>query len=784
MNSFITIKEIIRWANRNKATAALSISGMAVGITVALLIGFWSINEFSFDKFHKDYDRIYRTCLQGFINNESSSFGTEFAPLGPIAKDQFPEIEDMTRISLIQRDMIRVDGTTYYQDKIAATDKNLFTFFSFKLETGDPKTCLDSPEKVVIDRSFCNNYFNGKNPLGQTIDMCGKHLVVSAVMENVPENSHLKFHVVIPIESVDWLKNNTWGGNDVYLTYLKLKPNSQPDLLGRQITEMTYEHFPPYKQFKITQFLQPLQKIHFSSGFRFDSVITSDRRIVFIFISLAGLILLIATFNFINLFISTSFLRAKSIGIKKINGSSNYGLFFSSYLETSLYVLTAAILAIVIFTLSLPSFSQLSGTKLTIDLNDYKVYLYTGILLITTIFISGTIPVLYILRFNPEAIIRNRFKGSGVTLLQRTLVICQFTASIFLITSAGVIKKQINYIHTKDLGFNKEHIIYFMSKNLSRNYEPIRGELLRNPNILDVTAKSCLPYEWNNGNVISSADDPTKEYIMEVCEVKYNYADLLKIPLVAGRNPFTSAENNNGQCMINEQAATNLGLTDPIGKQIKRSGSEIYTIAGVLKNANTKSLHLKVDPQIYLPLNQVNGGNFIMVKTNDQVESVIHSLEAAWDQNHPEVPFEYHFLDDAYDKLYKTEYIASKIISIGMMIALFLAFMGLYAISHYATQRRVNEIGIRKVNGAKISEVIVMLNKDFIIWIIVAYVIAVPVTWFAMNFWLENFAFKTTLSWWIFALAGMLALGIAILTVSWQSWRAATRNSVESLRYE
>ncbi len=781
------LKEITRWVYRNKATTLLSISGMAIGITVALLVGLWSLNEFSFDRFHQDSDRIYRVCRKGFINNESVMVGFGFAPVGTTAKEQFPEIEDVFRIStmsLVPREIVKVKEKTSYEDKIYSVDKNLFTFFSFKLESGDPRNCLSSPDQIVIDRYFANKYFNSENPIGQIIGLYGKQFTVSAVMENMPINSHLNFHAVVPIEDKKTININDWTGNDHYITYLKLKPNSDSKRLSEQISEMYLQHNKNTETIKFSHFLQPLQAIHFSSNFRFDFIPKGDRSIVLIFISLAALILMIATFNFINLFISTSFLRSKSIGIKMINGNSRAGLLYSSYFETTLYVLIATILALIASSLTLSSFNQLFGSTLEIDFSDYKIYLFTGILLVITILISGTIPVLYILRFNPETIIRNRFKGSGVSVLQRTLVICQFTASIILITSAGVIKKQISYIQNKDLGFAKEHVLYFAAQKLGNNYSAFRDELLKNPNILDVTAKSCLPYEWLNGNLISSADDPDKEFLMEVCEVKYNYTDLMNFTLLSGRNPFSLEKNQTKQCLINEQAAHVLGLIDAVGKQIKRYGREVYTIAGVLKNANTKSLHFQVDPQVYLPLHEVQETHTILVKTTDQVKSSLQSMAAVWKQNNSDIPFEYYFLDEAYGRLYKTEGTASTIITIGMFIALFLAFMGLYAISHYATERRIKEIGVRKVNGARISEVLVTLNKDFVTLIIIAIAIATPLAWYILHKWLENFAYKTSLSWWIFALSGLLALGIALLTVSWQSWKAATRNPVKALRYE
>lgn len=778
-----TFKEIIRWANRNRTTTILSISGMAVGLAVALLIGLWSLNEFSFDKFHANGDQIYRVCRQGFINNESVVLGSDFGKVGTNAKEQMPEIEEFCRVINCERQMVKIKDKVYYEDLIGTADANMFQFFSFKLETGNPASCLDGANNVVISRMMADKYFRGENPVGQMMEIYGRPLQVSAVMENMPENSHLKFDIVITLKALPWFYEARWGNNDNFLTYFRLKRNTDIQAVAKKITAMTYKEYPLYEKFKINHFLQPLSEIHFSSGFRFDYVITSDRRILFMFISIAVLILLIASFNFINLFISTSFLRAKSIGVKKINGSSKASLFFSSYLETTLYIVVSTVIAFVLVAMLLPVFNKIAETNLHIDFSNPQLYVFTALLLGATIVISGTTPVLYILRFSPEEIIRNRFKAGGVTMLQRILVVSQFAASILLISSAGIIQKQIMFVKNKDLGFDKEHIIYFYANNMAQSYNAVREELMTNSSIVDVTTKSSLPFEWNNGNNVSVVDNPGNDQIMEICVVDFNYPEMMKMPLVKGLNPFKQGETNTKECLINETAAANLELTDPIGKQIKQ-GDNIYTIAGILKNVNTKSLHLNIDPQVYTKLNKLERYYPVFVKTNGQVESTIKTLSAVWAKNNPDIPFEYFFLDDAYGKLYKTEYTASKIISAGMAIALFLAFMGLYAISHFATERRIKEIGVRKVNGARIAEILLLLNRDFIRWIIISIVLATPVTWYVLHKWLSNFAYKTELSWWVFALSGLAALAIAVLTVSWQSWKVATRNPVEALRYE
>lgn len=775
---------MFRVASRNKGTVVLSIGGMAVGIGMALLIGFWSLSEFSFDRFHQDADNIYRVCLKAFINSETTVSGSEYKPVGEISKERFPEVQDMTRVYPVKRDLIKIDGVSVNEDNMCITDKNFFQFFSFELKEGNPATCLDSPDKVVIDESFARTYFPGKSGIGQLVEFYGKKYQVSAIMKDMPKNSHLRYHLLFLIEGVDWVKNRSWGSDDGFMTYFKLKKNTDLDALAKKITQMTYEFFPLYKQVKLTHFLQPLNDIHFSD-FRFNQVVTSDKRIVLIFITLAVVILVIACFNFINLFISTSFQRAKSIGIKKINGCSKTSLFVGSYVEMAVCMLVALVLAVLLVVLVLPYFKELSGADFEVNLKDYRVYLYTGLLLLVTIFIAGTVPVWYILRFNPEQVIRGRFKGGAVSVIQKTLIVCQFAASIALIASAGIIQKQIHFIQNMDLGFNRHQIVYFLCGNMSDKYETVRQELLKNPAVKAVTIKSCLPNEWNNGNVVINPENPDLQPIMEICRVGYNYPEMMEMSLVQGVNPFRSDTRNSNRCMINEQAAKMLGLVNPVGKQIKGSGTDgVLTIAGVLKNAYAKSLHLQIDPQVYCLYEWNNSNAVIMVKTTSDIPSVVRSIEKLWKIYNTEKPLEYHFLDEAYDLMYKTEQTASEIMTVGMVIALFLAFMGLFGISHYATECRTKEIGVRRVNGAMVGEVLFLLNRSFILWVMASFVLAAPLTYYVMGKWLENFVYKTEMSWWVFFASGLLAFVIAVLTVSGQTWKAATRNPVESLRYE
>lgn len=786
MKRFFLISEVFRSFRKNLSTGILSLAGLSIGMAVALLIGFWSLNEFSFDKFHKDADKIYRICRKGFLNNETVTLGAEFGPAAIAAKEELPEVEDYTRVSPFLRELVKVNDVIAYEQHVIACDKNLFQFFSFKLEIGDAQTCFDAPDKMVIDRHIADKYFKGENPIGKMFQVFGQEFQISAVMENIPENSHLKFHIAVTYDALSWINDKTWGNNDNVLSYLKIKEGSDIESLGKRISQITYKHFPIYEQYQITHFLQPLKDIHFSTGFRFDSVITNDRRMVFIFITIALLILSIACFNFINLFISTSFQRAKAIGIKKINGISVTGLFLNSFAETAMYIGAATLVAFVIAIAALPFFNQLTGGNLSLDFGNYRIYLFTGGLMLVTLLAAGIFPVFYILKFNPQEIIKSKFKGGGITVLQRVLVVSQFAASIILIASSVIIKKQLNFIQNKDLGFNTEQIIWFQPRNIAESYETFRQEAMRNPNIKDVTIKTCLPNDWNNGNPVVTDENPNAQVLAEVTQVGYNYIDMMNIPLLEGSNPFFETSLNSDQCLINEKTVKALELTNPIGKQITLIDNRKVTVAGILKDINTKSLHIEVDPQIYVKLehNDLRAWHFVMVKTASDPAEVIKILTESWQKYNPSIPFEYSFLDDTYNQLYQAEATASKTVSVGMGIALFLAFMGLFAMAHYATEKRVKEIGVRKVNGATISEILVLLNKDFVKWVVLAFLIASPIALYAMYKWLGNFAYKTELSWWVFVLAGMLSMMIALITVSWQSWRAAARNPVEALRYE
>ncbi len=778
------IKTLLKNFFKHRITNFLSVGGLSLGMAIALLLGWWAINEMKFDRFHADSDKIYRVCRGGYINNETMKIGSVFAPLSQAAKDRLPQIEESVRVTTTGKERFQVGEVINYEESIYLADTNFFQFFSFPVKTGDINSCFKDPDQIVLTESFATKYFGNKNPIGETVNVFNRDWQVSAVMYNIPYNSHLHFDALGVLSGVPGLANNNWGNRDMYGTYLKIVNNADTEELAKSITELARENFPYYIQMDISHFLQPLSDIHFNTEyFRFDYAVKSDKRFVMIFLFMAVAILIIACINFTNLFISTSFLRAKSIGLKKATGASKGSLIREFFIETSMYVLLSAAGGIGLASLFLPMFNQLADSNISFDFSDvYLISLLFGITVLTII-TAGTFPAFYLTKFNPALTLKGKFNGKNVSVLQKGLVILQFAASIVLLITVVSIKKQVHFVQSADLGFNKSNVVYVDAYGaFSESYETVKQELERNHEVLEVTAKNCLPSDWNQGMGVSTYETREDPYIMEVCGIKNNYLQLMDIQIVEGEN-ISKYHDSLNYVMINEQAAAALGLANPIDETIYQADQPLI-VKGVIQDIKSKSLHSRVDPQVYHKLRDVHRSNVVMIRITDDTQSAIEVIREKWLEVNPMFPFEYHFLDDTYDGLYQNEIRAGRIVTWGMCIALFITMIGLFAMARYSTEKRTKEIGLRKVNGAEIFDILILLNKDFLKWVIIAFIVSIPISWYLVNSWLNSFAYRTSLSWWIFAMAGVTAVLISLATVSWQTFLAATRNPVEALRYE
>ncbi|MBI9065367.1 MAG: ABC transporter permease [Marinilabiliaceae bacterium] len=766
---------------KQKMTGFLSIGSLSLGITVAILTGLWCLNEFSFDTFHHQPENTYRVTLKGFINNESIALGSVNGPMGPEAKEIMPEVIEMTRFVPLE-DALEVGSIKETAQNIYAVDSSFNKILNYEIKLGSIDQFTSNRNSIIINETWANRYYPGENPIGKIISFKGER-EVAAVMYNVPINSHLNVEAMVRLDGLPRIANRTWGQNDNFITYLLVNDQTNIANLEEKITKLAHERFEPFKKMDIKFRLQPLLDIHLGDKYRFDYAITRNKNLVIAFGLMALIVLIIGSINFTNLFISNSFLRAKSIGVKKTNGAQKSNLILEFFTETFYYVCISTALSLLLVELALPMFSRIVGYDLIVDFTSPQLYLFLAILIPTTTLLAGAFPAFYMTHFNPVKTLKDQFTGNKVSFLQKSLLILQFAASIVLLISVITIKKQVSHIQNMDLGFSKENIIHLeMNSHMRKNYTRIAQELQACPEIIDVTCKSSTPLEWNRGTSVCLSETPNAECLMEICAVKANYFNMLNMPIVKGENPFGVSDSIN-YCMINEKAAETLGSKNPINKRIKILLSGTFVVKGVIKDAYTKSLHHDVDPQVYITL-PASRSSVIMIKTSDHPQKAIETLSTIWRREVPERPFEYNFLDDDYAKLYHEEEIAGQVANWLMIIAFLITIAGLYGMARYAIKRRTKEIGLRKVNGATLGEIITLLNLSFVKWIALAFLLACPAAWYLMNRWLSDFAVRTEISWWVFVTTGLTALLVTLLTVSYQTYVAANQNPVKCLKYE
>lgn len=773
------------WRNflKQKTVGILSIGSLAVAIAVVILIGLWAANEYSFDKFQKDGDKIYRVYGKLMLNNTPTSMGSTYKVLGADAVATFPEITEMCRITP-QRLEIKIDDVLFPDNDVFLVDSNFFTFFTFALQTGDPRTCLSAPDGLVIDEYSANRYFPGENPIGKTMNIEGKFYTVTAVMKNMPENSHLKAHIISPFLGY-WAKdeNLSYGTSDCFLTYFKIENPALVPGLEKGMTELIRNANPLFEKLGFTYKLQPLSDIYFNNSFKFDDVAHGNKSLVMVFLLMAFVILLIACINFINLFISTSFLRAKSIGVKKTHGAEKGMLIREFYQETFYYVLIALVVGLVLARLGLPLFNRLADYQLTIDFTSLWLYVFLAGVALFVMLTAGTFPALYMTKFNAVATLKGQFKGRNLSFLQKSLVVLQFTASIVILISVFFINKQVNYMIHKDLGFDKENVLYVYDRGgFMKNYEAFRNEMKNSPAIREVTLKDTDPAGWCRGSSVKKPGDD-QEYLMEFCQIKPNYFDMMGMKMAVGQEFQEEAGDSLHYCIINETAARMLGFTEPVGEKLY-TDDQYFIVRGVVKDAQTKSLHQGIDPQIYFTIEHWLGEPTVLFKVQGDPQEAIRLIQNKWNDLNPGTPFDYYFLNDRYARLYKAETNAGQILGLAMLITLIISVAGLFAIAYYATQRRLKEVGVRKVNGASVGELLLILNRDFFVWVGISFLIACPLAYIFVSNWLEGFVERTSLSWWIFAVVGIITFLVTLLTVSFQTWKAANVNPVKVLKNE
>ncbi len=800
----------IAWRNlnRNKFISFVNLFGLTVGICCCLLIGIYILNELSYDRYNKNADNIYR-IERTFLNAETGALSLQLGavapPFAPLLQNDFKDIKKVTRILDIGTTPIKYEENIFNQKSVYFADENLFKIFDFKVLKGNPATALTNPNTIMLTEETAKKLFGNEDPMNKVVRLNNKlDFKVTGIYDALPENSHWHPQVLLSFNTLkdsaiygeDNLMTN-WGNNAFY-TYLLLPPHYNPKKLEAQFPAFQNRHIPASGKFKASDYstlsLRKLTNIHLYSHTDEELEINGDIKRVYIFSAIALFILLIACINYMNLSSARSVLRAKEIGVRKTAGASKKELIAQFLCESVFITCIAFILALLLTRLGLHSLNELSGQQLSMaSLLQWKVLICIILLPFIVGILSGIYPALYLSSFQPVKVLKGVIKkGGGNISFRKALVVFQFAISIILIIATVVVFQQLSYIQNKSLGFDKEHIVTLRNNaGLNNSFQSFKDELLSNSNIKDVALSSRIPSgrlldsqgsQLDVGNSMS----PTK------ADIKYVVADENFIPtygikIVAGRNFSKDYGMDTSSFLINETAVKALGLKsdeDAIGKQFEYGGQK-GAIAGVFNDFNFESLHQRIIPLVlYESRSNASNYNNISIKTSGNVSSAIALIESTWKKYLPEIPFEYQFLDDRYAKLYQAEDRQSSIFTIFSCIAIFIACLGLFGLSAFTISQRVKEIGVRKVLGASTGNIVRLISKDFLLLVVIAAVIAFPVAWYVMEHWLQDFAYRIHIGWWVFILAAVIALLIAFATISFQAIKAATTNPVNSLRSE
>jgi len=789
------------WTLRKKPVYSMvTLIGFTIGITASLLIYLWVFDELSFDRMHKDYQRTYRVVTLKKQGQDIIKTPATVIPLAQVLVKDFPQVEKATFIKIESLMPLELDGKTI-EVLPAYTDKNFFEIFSgFRFIEGNPETALNQPNAIVITKEVAGKLFGDERALGKHLvskNYGSTQYIIGGVVR-IPDQTHLDFGMLTLMENNTFLQSyfkSNWSRGESTSVYMKLRRHV---VLNESVKEELSNLIVKYANRSDRLTFQPISDIHLNSDYEYQyDKNQGDKKYIWIFSGMALLILLMAIFNFTALSTARSSERATEIGMWKALGASGskIGQIISG--ETIFQTLVAMVLAILFVSLLLPWFNNLAGKEIEWHLTPFFMGSFLGIILAVGV-LSAIYPVVYLNSFNPVLIFKGGHPTGSRAGFISVMVVVQFVAATFLIAASGIVLNQLYFINNKDLGLNKENILVIPT-GLWYSIDEFKTELLKNPDVLSTSACTSLPLEgnwfetvgWNGMNSRDSIkmrdvwvdQDFSKTYNIQMIKgdfLRYSYSDYWSSAeknqksKKAGESPVISIP-----VVINERAMELMGEENPIGKRLNNQ----YTIIGVAKDFHVKSLHHQIEPVLILNNPEAIMSLSIKISNHNKAET-IRFIQQTWAKFRGNRGFSYTWFDDQLAAKYQYESRLGKIILYFAILAMIIALMGVLGLTTYATERRTKEIGIRKINGSSIPEIMIWLNLDFLKWVVIGFIIACPmVLYFAQN-WLSNFAYKTTGNWWVFVLAGVITFVLALITVSWQSYRAATRNPVETLRYE
>jgi ABC-type antimicrobial peptide transport system permease subunit len=768
----------ITWRNikNNKIYSFINIMGLAVGMACCILILLWVQDEFSYDKFHENYSDIYLTIPE-FQNTKV--FANPLA-LAAVFKEQYPEVRQITRCCY--RNWLFKHADKMFNERGALVDEDFLKIFTFPLIKGTPDTVLKNRESVVLSETAAARYFGTQDPIGKSLMINNRiELVVTGILKDIPSNSHLQLDFLASMELMGERGHTSWSYEAI--TYALLEKNVDIRNFSEKISGFIMEHDKRTNQEKILH-IQPLSRVHLYSLNGTDPIVY-----VYIFITIAIAILIIACINFINLSTARSNTRAKEIGMRKVVGAERADLIRQFIGESLILSALALLIAVGLVYLLLPAFNNLAEKQLTLDIagNISMVFLFAGIILFTGL-VSGSYPAFLLSSFKPVNILkRGKLQaGSGGFILRRILVVGQFTATIVLIIGTIIMYKQLNFIRNKDIGLDRDHVVAIsMDRELRNNYRSFKHEVKRNSNVINVSAARRYPTGIGHFNPVYWEGKGPEDYVtMTDSSVDYDYFETLGMEIIQGRSFSEEYATDIENYILNEEALKLTGLESPLGKMFSCWRDE-GKIIGIVKNFHASSLHNEIGPVMFT-LSQRHGSHryvFVKISPND-IPGTLGFLEQKVGEFAPNSLFEFRFLDDVFDSQYSGDQRRGNIYKYFTFLAIFISCLGLFGMASFTADQRTKEIGIRKVLGASITNILMMISKDFLLLLIVSNIIAWPIAYFLMTNLLNNYAYRTNITAWIFIASGVTAIFVALLTVGIKIVRAAYANPVDSLRYE
>ncbi|TSJ43036.1 FtsX-like permease family protein [Mucilaginibacter corticis] len=794
-----------RSLSRNKGFTTLNILGLALGLAACLLIVLYVVDELSYDRYNEKASRMYRVNEDLKLGDNKMQFAVAMPPLAKTLKHDFPEVENTVRLRPTGFHVKKGTESIPEPDVVFA-DASVFDVFTLPMIYGDRSSALAEPNTVVLSASAALKYFNKLNVVGQTLTIENNQILkITGVINDMPKQSHFHADFLESLATQDGSRSNNWISSN-YNTYILFREGADPKKLEAQFPQLLRNYAAADIQhatggdidafeksgshFRLS--LTALTAIHLHSNLVGEMEANSSAQYVYIFSAIALFILIIACVNFMNLSTARSANRAREVGVRKVLGSARSYLIGQFLTESILITLISAIIALVIVIIALPAFNNLSGKNITLNIGVLTWLIpaiFVGVLAIGSL--AGLYPAIFLSAFNPINVLKgtlaNGFKGSN---LRSSLVIFQFAISIFLITATLVIYGQLKYIQNRDIGYNRNQVLVVKnSYELGNKARAFKQEIKQIPEVANATLSGFLPTSGARAADAIFKDqskDPKKTIMPQLWQVDNDYITTLGMKVVAGRNFSDKMPTDSDAVVINETAAKFLGYANPVNKILYRPADnnslKAFTIIGVVKDFNFSSLRENVTPVVMF-LNRNNGNLGIKVNTAD-ISGLLSKIENKWKSFAPAIKIDYSFMDTDFDAIYRTEQRMGKIFIIFTVLAIVIACLGLFGLSAYAAEQRIKEIGIRKVLGASVYNIAQMLSLNFIKLVCIAVLISSPVTYYIMQKWLQDFAYRITIQWWLLAISGLSALLIALITVSLQTIKAAVANPIKSLRTE